>query len=163
MTREETGQHGKVTDILCWTVVHSTEDERKVAEALEHVTGPGAQVETRKAETHFHQSMKVITARLKGRRSLEMLLSVLGPEDFKELIRTEEKRIDENGVFHFRLDKQSCLTGKAILSSRLDPQQRKENDSIDVEVHSVTYPGSRKNAVKLINDLLHELDALRQG
>lgn len=154
---------GRIADVVCWTVQHSTEDEGKVLAALRHVTGAEAIVESRKTETHFHQPMSVIRARMKGQAALVRVLSALGPEEYLELLATIEARMDENNVFHFRLDKQSCLSDRAVLSSRLDPRARKEHDSIDVEVHPVTYPGSRRNAVKFISDMLHELGAHRQG
>ncbi len=158
-----TQTNGRISDILCWTVCHATEDPAKVRDAVEFITGKDAHFGSRKTESHFHQPMEIFSARMKGKESLARVISVLSESDLEEVIRTLEERMDDDNVLHFRLDKQSCYLHSPVLSSTLDVTERKEHDSIDVEVHAITYPGSRKNAVKFINDMLHEIRSRRQG
>ncbi len=154
---------GKITTVVCWVVCHATENEESVAAAVRYVTGEKAAFESRKAEAHFHQPMKLIYARMRGEGALERIISTLGPEDREELLRTLEERIDDSNTLHFRLDKQSCFLGSPRLSSKLDERTRREHDSIEVEVRAATYPGSRENAVKFIYGVLHDLNARGQG
>ena len=155
--------NGKISSVVCWTVCHATESGDKIREAVEFLTGKDAEFEWRKTETHFHQPMELLYARLKGRDGLERVLSEISDEGLKEIIETVEDRMDDDNVLHFRLDKQACFLHSPILSSRVVPRDRKEHDSIDVEVRAITYPGSRSNAVKFISDILHEIMLHRQG
>lgn len=162
LSEESVKPNGKISDILCWTVRHSTEDQEKVRLALQNLIGEAAGIEMKATETHFHNKMEMVTASMKGEKDLGRIMAALQPSAFDGIVETLESRLDDNNVLHFRLDKQSCLDGRPALSSDLDPVSRKEHDSIDVEVHVVTYPGNRRNAVKFIRQLLLEIKAPRK-
>lgn len=150
---------GRISETVCWTVRHSTEDPEKVRLALQQLTGDSTSIEAKATETHFHHEMEILTASMKGEKEFRRIASLLRPATLEGILETLEERLDDGNVLHFRLDKQSCLSGRPVLSSDLDPTSRKEHDSIDVEVHVVTYPGKRSNAVKFIRQLLLEIKA----
>lgn len=160
MTEVADRQKGKISDIVCWTLCYSTEDMEKVKRALRNLTGDVATIETKKADSHFHHELEIVRAIMKGERDLQRIISALPTETVERILETLDSRLDDNNILHFRLDKQSCLSGQPRLSSELDPTMRKEHDSIDAEVHVVTYPGNRKNVVKFIRQMLLEIKTL---
>ncbi|MCL5678129.1 MAG: hypothetical protein M1442_02515 [Candidatus Thermoplasmatota archaeon] len=153
---------GKVGEIRCWAICHSTEDEHKVEMALRNVVGSEAMIEHVRTETHFGQPMSIISCRLSGGKKFSEILSRFSAEDIETLLGQLEERLDSDNTFHIRLDKQQTYEGELKLSSSLDPVARKRRDSVDLDIHFTTYPSRRENAIRFIESLLRKND-LEQG
>jgi RNA binding exosome subunit len=150
---------GKIGEIRCWAICHSTEDEHKVESALRNVIGTDVTLEHNRTETHFGQPMLIISGRAKGGKKFSDIVNRISPEDIEAILGQLEERLDSDNTLHIRLDKQQAYGGVLKLSSDLDPPTRKRRDSIDIDIHITTYPSRRENAIRFIDSLLRKSDA----
>jgi RNA-binding protein len=112
-------------------MVHATEDPEKLLIALNQIYGPEVapeSIENRNVKGHFGNKIVIISASLRG-SSAELLLSNLWRRlssiDQVSLLDDLGSRVDEDGRWHIRLDKQECFRGQLRL---------KDQDPIKLEV-----------------------------
>lgn len=134
--------------IVARTYCQATEEENRVAQALEATVSGGVGVRDT-LEGQFGNPVIVLTRRLERMQDLKAtwmrwreagLLSAL-TDDL-------EARLDEDGILHFRLDKQSAVAGTLASARRADP--------IDVQVKMKAYPASREEIRRVARSLLEE-------
>jgi RNA binding exosome subunit len=134
--------------IVARTYCQATEEENRVAQALEATVSGGVGVRDT-LEGQFGNPVIVLTRRLERMQDLKAtwmrwreagLLSAL-TDDL-------EARLDEDGILHFRLDKQSAVSGTLASARRADP--------IDVQVKMKAYPASREEIRRVARSLLEE-------
>ncbi|HEX9710594.1 MAG TPA: RNA-binding domain-containing protein [Candidatus Thermoplasmatota archaeon] len=129
--------------------VHATESRERVEGALLHVA-PGARVERQALRGHFGQPLLVLRARLRDPPAVESAVRRLAESAGAELARTLARRVDEQGRFFARLDKQAAAAGTIALSDST------ENDVIRWTAR-VRAPGRGRA------DVLAALEALLRG
>ncbi len=99
---------------------HATEEEERVATALRTVAAD-AELRREALEGHFGNPLVVLTARVDGasavRAAWRRIATALGPD---EVLRDLSNRIDEDLVYHLRLDKQKAYLGAIELPGSAD-------------------------------------------
>jgi len=123
-------------------IAHATEDEDRVGEAMRFVSGaeePGKEC----VEGHFGNHIIIMEATIRKNRTIKSLFERLDDSDILETLLAElEERMDEDCVFHFRLDKQQAYAGKLALA--------KGKDVIDCSVKVAAYPARRDRALAVM-------------
>ena len=116
----------KPVSAMLTTLVHATEDSRKVSKAIDQVCPAlifEQKVETRKFKGHYGNEITTLTVSVRKRSAgpfLHRLLKLLTTADRGMLIRDLDKGIDEDSHLYLRLDKQACLQGNVRLMDQ-DP------------------------------------------
>lgn len=135
------------------TVVHPTEDEAKVREALRFAAGLDgkafpAVVQASRMESHHGLPLVVLEATLDRSRALrDVLARVLAlPGALDRLRETLDKRVDDDGILYLRLGKQEAAQGQLAL---LDGE-----DAIQVRLKVEAYPAGRDAALKALQAML---------
>jgi len=123
---------------------HATEDEEKVLAAL-HTVLPEGEVRRDALEGHFGNPLVVLAARTEtspGTKSAwRRIAEALGP---KEILQDVEARIDEDLVYHLRLDKQRACLGAIHRAGGADV--------IDVKAKVATFPRKRELAIQALRE-----------
>lgn len=111
---------------------HVTEDEARVLAALDAACPDGPP--TRETfEGHFGNPIVRLTRRVANPEAIGTAWERWRAAGILEAIAKDiDVRVDDNGLLHFRLDKQTAYVGTASLA--------KEADSIDVQVRLKAYP-----------------------
>jgi len=139
------------------TFVHATEDPEKVLEALETLFPEDLSpkdVEFEMVETvgYFGNPILVIDAEIKKsknvRKFLENLKNILSEEDKAFLLENLEEKVDENGTFYIRFDKQKAYLGEIKV---LDGE-----DVIHVRIKAKSFPMKKETVVRAIGEWLSE-------
>lgn len=128
--------------------VASTEDDRKVREALSLFVPPESIAETC-VVGHFGNKMLILSSTLKKKEGLQFfgrLRETLPEREMNRLRREVVRRVDDECNLHFRLDKQAAYGGEFHLTD--------SGDAISVSAHLESYPARREKAVKVAGDLL---------
>jgi RNA binding exosome subunit len=124
----------------------ATEVEDRVLAAM-RLASASEDVSVTRAEGHFGTPIAVLEVRLDKSRDIRRLMGRL--EEFglrAALAGQAEARVDDERVFHFRLDKQKAFLGE------LSPATGK--DVIDVAMKVGVYPASREAAVRAVEEWL---------
>jgi RNA binding exosome subunit len=125
---------------------HATEDEARVEAALAFAFPQGSTV--REAlEGHFGNPLVRLTRRIEDRESIRGLWERWSSGGLSDRLRDEvEARVDEEGVLHFRVDKQAAFQGRLELA--------KDSDPIDVRLKLIAYPAKPEEARRAARTLL---------
>lgn len=140
--------------------VHSTEDKSRVRNALDlfllnsipnKIIGENTDdiVEITNVKGYYENPITTLNAHITRKQDCLAFASFvrenMHPKDV-ELLRGEmADRLDDEQLFHFRLDKQAAYLNKVKLSS--------SSDAIIVKVKIATYPKNRKQAGKIVEEL----------
>jgi RNA binding exosome subunit len=120
---------------------HATEEEERVVAAVRTVV-PDADIEREALAGHFGNPLVVMTARAKdstARRAWAGIVSALGGS---EILRGLDERLDEDGTYHLRLDKQAAYHGRIEVASG--------SDVITFHAKVASYPKNRENVVEVL-------------
>lgn len=139
-------------------IAHSTEDPARVRKALDFFLLPSPEgeghntddiVEVIDAEGHYGNRMTIFSAHIPLKQDLKALADLIRwhmSSDDVELLRSEmPDRLDDDQVFHLRLDKQAAFEGQVKLTS--------SSDAITVRVKIATYPKNRQKAGMIVEEL----------
>ena len=111
---------------------HATEDEEKVVAAMRTVL-PEGEIRREKLGGHFGNPIVSLVARTERAADIRAvwgrLAHALGRD---EILRGVAARLDEDAVFHMRLDKQRAFGGELTPAA--------EGDVIDVRAKVAAYP-----------------------
>ncbi|MEM3851485.1 MAG: RNA-binding domain-containing protein [Methanomassiliicoccales archaeon] len=146
---------GRVNRITCTAFCYSTESREKVKEAMTLLAGAEVEITEKKVESHFGNSMSLMEADM-GLEALRSAVLKLSVEEKEALVSTLRERTDENGVLHIRFDKQGLCEGKFMLSSQLPLAERKERDSVEVEVHLTRYGSKTFDITQFMSQILFD-------
>ena len=125
-------------------IAQATEMEERVEAAMVFVSGL-EEVESSRIEGHFGNSLTIFEAELSRARDMKLFLEKLKEARILDLLMNEiEQRLDENCVFHFRLDKQKAYVEKLELAD--------SKDIIDVNMKVAAYPARREIAKEVVLD-----------
>jgi RNA binding exosome subunit len=125
----------------------------KVGEAIAELFPFEFEIKVSRAKGHYGNELNFLEVELKNRKKIENLLryifSKMNKSELKLLKCSLEDRIDADNVLHIRFDKQSAYLGKLRLGS---------SDPIAVKVKIVTYPSRKEVALKIIENMIEEIE-----
>src|SRR3989442_10222059 len=114
------------------THCHATEEEERVAAALLFAV-PEGETSREDLEGHFRNPLVRLTRRVVKRPGIRAVWERWSAAGVPAAIaRDVEARLDEEGVLHFRLDKQAAFLERLELAHDSDP--------IDVRLKLIAYP-----------------------
>ncbi len=135
--------------ILARTFCQATEDEPRVEAALAAVL-PGGAVSKDRLTGQFGNPVVVLSRRLSSAEDLRAAWRRWEEAGILEGLRTDvDARIDEDGVLHFRLDKQEAAEGRIRLL--------RDGDAIDVQVKVKAYPAKAEEIRRVAHALFAEV------
>ncbi len=140
---------------------HSTEDKSRVRNALDFFLLNSISkskirdgntddiVETTNVEGYYKNPISTLSANITRKQDClafaRFVQENMHPQDV-ELLRSEmPDRLDDDQLFHFRLDKQAAYLNKVKLTS--------SSDAITVKVKIATFPKNREQAGKIVEEL----------
>ena len=130
------------------TYCHSTEDESRVAQAIEFAC-PGGEMTRELLEGHFGNSLVRLTRRVDDAKSIRGTWERWNVAGLATAIsRDVDARVDEEGILHFRLGKQAAFQGGFELA--------KDSDSIDVRLKLISYPAKPEQARRVARSIISE-------
>ncbi len=111
---------------------HATEDEERVMRALETAC-PGGVDRREVLEGQYGNPILQVARRLEDRGGIRKAWQAWRAAGLVAAVRPDlDARTDEEGVLHFRIDKQQACGGVLALAH--------DEDSIDIQVKLETYP-----------------------
>ncbi len=129
--------------------VHATEDEDKVVAAMRTVM-PEGELRREVLVGHFGNPLVALSVRTeKAAEVREFWRHLVAARGKAEVFRDLETRIDEDGVYHLRIDKQRAYLGKIEHASSADV--------IDVRAKVAAFPNKREIAVRVAREFLEAL------
>ena len=111
----------QAVEVSCF--VQATEDEGRLRDAITSSLAIGEGPEEERLEGHFGNHILVLSWHLTGERasaSFRALVSLLGRDGRREILRELEAYLDERGALYVRLNKQTLVKGIAT-TSQSDP------------------------------------------
>ena len=130
------------------TYCHSTEDEARVAQAIDFAC-PGGELTREPLEGHFGNSLIRLTRRVDDAKSIRVTWERWNVAGLANAIsRDVDARVDEEGVLHFRLAKQAAFQERFELA--------KDSDSIDVRLKLISYPAKPEQARRVARSIIPE-------
>ena len=125
-------------------IAQATELEERVEAAMLYVSGL-EEVPSIRTEGHFGNPLTIFEVELSKTRDMKNFLQILKDADMLvKLMEEIEPRLDENCVFHFRLDKQKAYAEELVLAD--------SKDIIDVSMKVAAYPAKRDIAMNTLLD-----------
>lgn len=141
----------KIENITVSAIVYSTEDPEKVAQALSTLFPFEFEILASNVTGHYGNPMKFLEVELKKKREIRefwnYLIDKLGDQK-SVLLEFIEDLVDEDGVLHIRVDKQSAYLGKVELSFG--------GDSIAIRSKLVTFPSKREKILQFAQKIIAE-------
>ena len=130
------------------TYCHATEEEERVAAALAFAIPEGV-TSREELEGHFGNPLVRLTRRVEKRPAIRAVWSHWAKARVPSAIaRDVEARLDEDGVLHFRLDKQAAFQERLELAH--------DSDAIDVRLKLIAYPAKPAEARRVAHAILAE-------
>lgn len=134
--------------IVARAYCQTTEEEDRVARALE-TAAPGAEETRTRLEGQFGNVILAITRRIDRSNGILAAWSRWQEAGLVGALEGPlEGRVDDDGVLHFRVDKQAAFAGDLIPA--------RGSDSIDIQVKLKAYPAKRDEILKVARKLLTE-------
>jgi RNA binding exosome subunit len=99
--------------------VHATEDEERVVKALIFVSG-ASEVSRMKSSGYHGNPITILEVAVKRKKDIDAFFDKLGKTNIAELLRTLDRRIDDECSFFLRLDKQEAYLERIVLSGKDD-------------------------------------------
>ncbi|MFW3145550.1 MAG: RNA-binding domain-containing protein [Thermoplasmatota archaeon] len=132
--------------------VQATESREKVLTSISNLLGedPSPWMVITTAEGMHHNPIHILNALIPKERDIDRILGRWVKLDFWSLaLETIEGRMDEEQVYHIRLDKQELCTGEEVLWS--------SGEAVEARLKVATFPSSREKAVQIIRELSDHL------
>jgi RNA binding exosome subunit len=126
----------------------ATEDEKKVVSAIRFVSG-AEDVSITKSQGFHGNPILILETSIKSKKRIDLVFRSLAHQYLRELRDTLESRLDDNGNFFFRLDKQAAYKGKIIITT--------QDDVIAVKGKVKAYPNNRERAQDAMMNYLDEM------
>ncbi len=128
------------------TYCHATEEEERVAAALVFAV-PEGETSREELEGHSGNPLLRLTRRVEKRPGIRAVWERWSEAGVPAAIaRDLEVRLDEEGVLHFRLDKQAAYLERLELA--------KDSDPIDVRLKLIAYPAKPAEARRVAHSIL---------
>ncbi len=128
------------------TYCHATEDEAHVAQALDTAC-PAGEIARESLEGHFGNPLVRLTRRVEDGKAIRSVWERWTAAGLLENIANDvESRVDDEGILHFRIDKQAAYLEKLMLAQ--------DADTIDVRLKLMAFPAKREVARELARSVL---------
>jgi len=128
------------------TYRHATEDEARVETALAFAA-PGVESAREVLEGHFGNVLVRLTRHIDDGKSIREVWERWSAAGLPQALDSDvDARVDEDGVLHFRLDKQAAFQERLALA--------KDSDAIDVRLKMVAYPAKPEIARRVARSIL---------
>jgi hypothetical protein len=125
---------------------HATEEESRIARALE-TAFPAGDVERETLEGHFGNPLVRLTKRVDHAADISEVWNRWTTSGFlRSILEEVDARVDEEGVLHFRLDKQRAYGGALGLASGAD--------AMDIRVKLMAFPAKPEEARRVARGLV---------
>jgi hypothetical protein len=139
----------KIDAVSFFATVHSTEDPEKVAEAIATLIPFEFEIQSTRAEGHFGNPLIFLEVHIRKKKEIKefwnSFIERIG-EQKNILLEELEQRIDEDGFFYIRIDKQQAYLGELKLISG--------GDGIVLKVKITTYPLKRDKVLEAAKELI---------
>lgn len=130
------------------TYCHATEEEERLATALAFAVQEGI-ASREELQGHFGNPLVRLTRRVEKRPAIRAVWSRWGAAGVLAKIAGDiEARVDEEGVLHFRLDKQAAFQERLELAHDSDP--------IDIRLKLIAYPAKPAEARRVAHSIVAE-------
>ncbi len=136
----------KYHELKAASFVQATEDEDKVMHAIWNLLGSTdiGEIERSEIEGVHSNPILFITVRIKKERQILSILSHLTSLDiWKEALTQIDQRLDEDMVFHVRVEKGSAYDNEPVLWTG--------GESIELKLKVASYPASWERAKEIIS------------
>lgn len=121
---------------ITWRATASAVDDvDAVADAVAWLIGDESWVEVERTTSHFGSEMFMIAAFCKKKSAALDSFARLGSDNLALLSKEFDARMDESNTLHFRIDMNSLIDGKVVLSDASKP------DTIKGQIKIEVYPG----------------------
>jgi RNA binding exosome subunit len=141
----------KVERIVVSAMVHSTENREKVAEAMATLFPFEFEIVSFPAKGHFGNPIEYLEVEITKRKQIKdfwnYFMELLGEQKIF-VLNTIENRIDDEGFFYIRVDKQKAYLGEVELTEG--------GDAIVVKAKLVTYPRRKEKLVEFARELVEK-------
>ena len=128
------------------TYCHATEEEERVERALAFAFREG---ETKRAilEGHFGNSLVRLSRRVDDASAIRAVWTKWSATNLPSIIGKDlDARVDEEGILHFRLDKQAAFLEEIQLAG--------DSDAIDVRLKLMAFPAKQAQARQVARKIL---------
>lgn len=133
------------------TIVHATESEEKLKNALKSLLPEEIEIEKSEAEGHYGDSKKILSADIERRPHLrefwDRLLDKLSEKNKKWLAENAVSRIADDCRLYLRFDKQHLISEDKLKITD-------GGDVIHIRINVSAYPAKKENAVKEMEEFL---------
>lgn len=130
------------------TYCHATEEEERVVHALAFAC-PGGAASREVLEDHFGNPLLRLTRRLEDAKEIRATWEHWAAGGIASAIESDvDARVDDEGILHFRLDKQAAFRETLVLA--------KDSDTIDVRLKLVAFPAKAEEVRRVARALLTE-------
>lgn len=130
------------------TYCHATEEEERVARAIAFVC-PEGETEREVLEGHFGNPLVRLTRRVEDGKAIRRVWGQWTASGLPASISKDvDARIDEDGILHFRIDKQAAFQERLALA--------KDADAVDVRLKLMAYPAKAEEARRVARSILAE-------
>jgi len=130
------------------TFCHATEVEEKVKKALTFISNC-QEVTVTHSEGYHGNKILIMECTLARKADIKAFFRRLSLKDLTEMLGSIDQRLDEDGQFFFRLDKQKAFLEDLSLFSG--------DDCIHVRAKVESYPKRREKALENAKVMLQEL------
>jgi hypothetical protein len=130
------------------TFCHATEVEERVREAVRFATGCQEMSRTRSEGYHGNEII-ILGCHISRKADIRSFFRRLSVEDLHTLLDSIDQRMDDDGQFFFRLDKQRAFQEELVLFSG--------DDCIHVRAKVESYPKRREKALENAKAMLRGL------
>lgn len=130
------------------TFGQATEVEERVRKAISFASGCD-EILVNRSEGYHGNKILIMTCSISRRPEIRDFFQRLSKDDLKLLLGTLDQRMDEEGQFFFRLDKQKAFLGELILSSG--------DDCVHVRAKVESYPKRREKALENAKAMLQDI------
>ncbi|WP_018258573.1 RNA-binding protein [Halomicrobium katesii] len=126
---------------------YATEDEKRVAEALQTYLPDETELERAESEGHYGDRIAVLSARVENADDIRHVLTqVAAVDDLETVLEELDDRVDDNCSFFLTFDKQAAF-GNSV----------ERGDGITLRAKVEAYPAKRETAIENAQDALSEL------
>ena len=133
------------------TYCHATEEEGRVREALSFISGVPSKNITVTVNKGYHgNEIRVLETEVKKGPALNKFLMALSEAGIFEKVKDEiPSRIDNEGMFYLRFDKQEAFKGIFLLNSK--------EDTIQVSIRVQAYPANPETILAALTAHIEKL------
>jgi len=130
------------------TFAQATEVEERVRKAMTFSSGCG-EIAVDRSEGYHGNKILIMTCTVSRKADIRSFFRRLSVEDLSLLLESVDQRMDDDGQFFFRLDKQKAFLEELVISSG--------DDCIHVRAKVESYPKRREKALENAKVMLQEL------